>query len=81
MNPDILVKQYFEKMLERERDRQNLIISVEKQYEIFKNVAQLLLEFDITVESKEFFKEIIKDQNTKLLGILILYILDAINLH
>lgn len=67
LNPNLLVKQYFDRMLERERERQNLIISVEKQYEIFKNVAQLLLEFDITVESKEFFKEIIKDQNTKLL--------------
>ena len=54
-------------MLERERERQNLIITIEKQYEIFKNVARMLLEFDITVESKEFFKEIIKDQNYKLL--------------
>lgn len=66
-NPDLLVKQYFEKMLERERERQNLIITVDKQYEIFKNVARMLLEFDIAVESKEFFKEIIKDQNFKLL--------------
>ncbi len=66
-NPELLIKQYFEKMLEREIERQHLIISVEKQYEIFKNVAKMLLEFDITVESKEFFKEIIKDQNQKLL--------------
>lgn len=61
-NPDLLVKQYFERMLERERERQHLIITVERQYEIFKNVARMLLEFDITVESKEFFKEIIKDR-------------------
>lgn len=66
-NPEILVKNYFDKMLERERERQNLIISTQEQYEIFKNVARMLLEFDITVESKEFFKEIIKDQNSKLL--------------
>lgn len=66
-NPEILVKQYFDKMLERERERQNLIITVEKQYEIFKNVAKMLLEFDITVESKTFFKDIIKEQNSKLL--------------
>lgn len=66
-NPELLVTNYFDKMLERERERQNLIITVEKQYEIFKNVARMLLEFDITVESKEFFKEIIKDQNSKLL--------------
>jgi len=66
-NPEILINHYFDKMLERERERQNLLISVDKQYEIFKNVVRLLLEFDITSESKEFFKEIIKDQNTKLL--------------
>lgn len=65
--PEILIKHYFNKMLERERERQNLIISVDKQFEIFKNVVTLLLDFDITVESKEFFKEIIRDQNSKLL--------------
>lgn len=65
--PEILVKHYFNKMLERERERQNLIITVERQFEIFKNVVRLLLDFDITVESKEFFKEIIRDQNSKLL--------------
>jgi hypothetical protein len=67
MEPDILISHYFTKMLERERERQNLVISAEKQYEIFKNVVKLLLDFDITVETKEFFKEIIKEQNSKLL--------------
>lgn len=66
-NPELLIEQYFDRMLEREQERQHLIITVEKQYEIFKNVAKMLLEFDITVESKEFFKEIIRDQNFKLL--------------
>ena len=65
--PEILVKHYFNKMLERERGRQNLIITVDRQFEIFKNVVKLMLDFDITVESKEFFKEIIRDQNSKLL--------------
>jgi biotin operon repressor len=54
-------------MLEREKERQNLIITVDRQFEIFKNVVKLMLELDFTSESKEFFKEIIKDQNTKLL--------------
>ena len=66
-NPELLIDQYFDRILEREQERQHLIITVEKQYEIFKNVAKMLVEFDITVESKEFFKEIIKDQNNKLL--------------
>lgn len=65
--PELLIDQYFNRLLERERDRQNLIITVDKQREIFKNVVVLLLEFDITVETKDFFKDLIKDQNTKLL--------------
>lgn len=66
-SPEHLVSQYFEKMLEREKERQNLIITVNNQYEIFKNVVKMLLDFDITVESKDFFREIIKEQNFKLL--------------
>lgn len=66
-NPEHLVSQYFERMLEREKERQNLILTVKHQYEIFKNVVKMLMDFDITVESKEFFKEIIKEQNIKLL--------------
>jgi hypothetical protein len=66
-NSELLIDQYFNRLLEREQERQNLIITVEKQREIFRNVARLLLEFDITVESKSFFKELIKDQNGKLL--------------
>ncbi|HEU5290215.1 MAG TPA: hypothetical protein VFU05_06185 [Cyclobacteriaceae bacterium] len=66
-NPEHLVDQYFDRMLEREMERQNLIISVENQYEIFKNVVRMLMDFDITVESKEFFRDVIKEQNIKLL--------------
>lgn len=66
-NPELLVQQYFEKMLDREKERQNINITVEHQLEIFRNVARMLLELDITVESKEFFKEIILDQNLRLL--------------
>jgi len=66
-NSENLVNQYFEKMLEREKERQNLYMTVQDQYEIFKNVVRLLLELDSSVESKEFFKEIIKEQNLKLL--------------
>ncbi len=68
-----LVNQYFKRMLEREKDRQNLFMTVEDQYEVFKNVVALLIELDISSESKEFFKEIIKDQNLKLLEIVRTY--------
>jgi hypothetical protein len=68
-----LVNQYFKRMLEREKDRQNLFMTVENQYEVFRNVVALLIELDISSESKEFFKEIIKDQNLKLLEIVRTY--------
>lgn len=67
LNSQNLVEQYFNRMLEREMERQNLLITVSSQYEIFKNVTKLLIELDSSTESKEFFKEIIKDQNIKLL--------------
>lgn len=66
-NSELLIENYFSRMLERERERQNLFLTVVQQYEIFKNVTKMLLEFDITVESKNFFKDIIKDQNLKVL--------------
>lgn len=66
-NGQNLVDQYFQRMLEREKDRQNLLATPETQLLIFKNVVKLLLDLDITSEKKEFFKEIIKDQNLKIL--------------
>ncbi|MBB3836828.1 nucleoside-triphosphatase THEP1 [Runella defluvii] len=66
-NGENLVDQYFQKMLEREKDRQNLLATPETQLLIFKNVVKLLLDLDSTSEKKEFFKEIIKEQNLKIL--------------
>lgn len=66
-NPDKLVEQYFDRMLEREKERQNLRMTVDKQMEVFRNVVKMLLELDCTSEEKSFFKEIILDTNKKLL--------------
>ncbi len=66
-NPQTLVQEYFEKMLEREKTRQGLIMSVESQLEVFKNVTKLLIEFDSSGEEKSFFKALILDTNKKLL--------------
>jgi hypothetical protein len=65
--PDVLVEQYFEKMLEREKERHNLIMTVEKQLEVFRNVVRTLVELDTAVEDKDFFKEIVLEQNRKLI--------------
>ncbi len=66
-NPEILVQQYFEKMLDREKERQNLRMTVERQLDVFRNVVKMLVELDSTSEEKEFFKAIILDTNKKLL--------------
>lgn len=66
-HPDQLIVEYFDKMLTREMERQDLIMSVENQIKLFKNVARNLLDMDSTVEEKEFFKMIILEDNKKLL--------------
>jgi hypothetical protein len=66
-NPDKLIVEFFDKMLTREMERQDLIMSVDNQIKLFKNVARNLLELDSTVEEKEFFKMIILEDNKKLL--------------
>lgn len=66
-HPDLLIAEYFEKMLTREKGRQELLITVENQLLLFRNVARQLLAMDSTVEDKEFFKMIILEDNKKLL--------------
>ncbi len=66
-SPDRLVDQYFNRMLEREKERQNLRMPVERQLEVFRNVVKMLLELDCTSEEKGFFKDIILDTNKRLL--------------
>lgn len=66
-HPELLVEQYFEKMLEREKIRQHLIMTVEKQLEVFRNVVKMLIELDSTSEEKEFFKQMIFDTNKRLI--------------
>lgn len=65
--PNMLVKHYLNKLLEREKDRQNLLMTVENQLLLFRNVAKNLLALDSTVEDKDFFKLIILEDNKKLL--------------
>lgn len=67
LQPNLLIDEYFEKMLTREKDRQELIMTVENQLLLFRNVAKQLLEMDSAVEEKEFFKLIILEDNKKLL--------------
>ncbi|KAA3639466.1 MAG: hypothetical protein DWP95_10495 [Proteobacteria bacterium] len=63
--PKLIVEHYFESMLEREIDRQNLRMSVDQQNKLFKLIAQDMSSNDYTTISKEalisFIKEKAKD--------------------
>lgn len=63
---DITVK-YFQFLLSRERERQDLIISVADQLNIFEQLALNFLEYDMMGESRQFVKEMIVDYNKQML--------------
>lgn len=57
---------YFDFLLERERERQSLMLRVQEQYQVMVQLAQLMVEFDIHSEEfsfiRDLFKEIIHDK-------------------
>lgn len=61
--PESITDKYFEHLLNREKERQNLIIRWEDQMQIFENLAKAFALFDITGESRNFVKELIVDYN------------------
>ncbi|MBQ0089607.1 MAG: NTPase [Prevotellaceae bacterium] len=61
--PETITDKYFEHLLNREKERQNLIIRWEDQMQIFENLAKAFALFDITGESRNFVKELIVDYN------------------
>lgn len=62
-SPEKITDKYFEYLLTREKERQNLIIKWEDQMQIFENLAKAFVEFDITGENRSFVKELIIDCN------------------
>lgn len=61
--PEAITDHFFEFLLNREKERQNLSIRWEDQMKIFENLAKALAEFDITGESRSFIKDLIIDYN------------------
>jgi hypothetical protein len=66
--PEKFVDRYFNSLLKREIERQDLIIKPEEQYQIFKNVVKIMIEFDSSVEPRSFMKEMIYEQNVDLIN-------------
>lgn len=65
--PGDITTKYFQFLLTRERERQDLIISVTDQLTIFEQLAWNFLEYDIMGDTRQFVKELIVDYNKQLL--------------
>jgi hypothetical protein len=67
LQPGTIVKKYFHSLHEREIKRQDLKISPEDQYHVFKNVVKMLIQFDQSAEKRDFIREIIVSENHEIL--------------
>jgi hypothetical protein len=65
--PSTIIKKYFYSLHEREMLRQDLKMSPEDQYSVFKNVVRMMINFNETSEQRSFFRDIIIDQNKEIL--------------
>jgi uncharacterized protein YjbI with pentapeptide repeats len=65
--PNKIVDRYFETILDREQERQQLNIEAKVQLDIFRKLTEAMIEFDITSDSKTWIKELILDRNFDLL--------------
>lgn len=61
--PETITDKYFKYLLNREKERQGLIIRMEDQMQIFENLAKSFAEFNITGECRSFVKELIIEYN------------------
>jgi uncharacterized protein YjbI with pentapeptide repeats len=65
--PNKIVDRYFDTILDREQERQQLNIEAKEQLNIFRKLTEAMIEFDITSDSKSWIKELILDRNYELL--------------
>lgn len=56
-NVEKVISYYFDSLLERERERQALQLSVREQYEIMQKLANNFVEFDIASEELSFIRD------------------------
>lgn len=62
-NPSLLVEKYFQAILDREQERQDLRIEPLQQLDIYRKLAKRMMDFDITSDTKEWIKQLIEEQN------------------
>lgn len=62
-----LIDKYFDYLLTRERERQNLKLDNETQFRIFRKLNRFMAEYNFTAETKDTIKDFIKAYNVKIL--------------
>lgn len=67
-NPNEIVDYYFERLLDREKERQELLMDVEEQYGLFTRLAGHMLEMDFTAEDHDYLQLFIAENNGSLLA-------------
>lgn len=66
-NHNTLIDKYFSYLLKREQERQNLKLTNEEQFKIFRKLNRFMAELNFTAEEKETIKSFLKDYNQQLL--------------
>ncbi len=62
-----LIDKYFDYLLTREQQRQNLKLDNKTQFRIFRKLNRFMSEYNFTAETKDTIKDFIKDYNIKIL--------------
>ncbi|WP_232610192.1 NACHT domain-containing protein [Photobacterium phosphoreum] len=62
-----LVDKYFDSMMERERKRQDLMMTPAEQYKILRTISDDMIEFDYTSESRDYIYSLILENNQTLI--------------
>lgn len=65
--PNEIVKYYFSRLLDREKERQELLMDVDEQYRVFTDLASHMMESDFTAEDHEYLQLYISEKNSSLL--------------
>lgn len=62
-----LIDKYFDYLLTREQQRQNLKLDNKTQFRIFRKLNRFMAEYNFTAETKETIKDFLKEYNVKIL--------------
>ena len=66
--PELIVDSYFDFMLERERDRQDLRMNVAQQKEVLRSIAKDMIELGYTAEERDYIVDYLLGHHSSLLS-------------